>query len=137
MAEKELGRPVFKTELSRYFPRVTSLPMINAKAYLEPAIFDLFRNDEILADEQLDRISMNHALQGDNYQLYSDRFAVKFPTYELDGQLKIVPGEHTIALNWNHLKDLMLSTDLSRLPELQKLGEGTPMLLDSKVDMKG
>ncbi len=128
---------MFKTELIAYFPRVTSLPMINAKAYFEPAIFDLFRNDEILADEQLDRISMNHALQGDSYQLFSDRFAAKYPTYELDGQLKIVPSEHTVTLNWNHLKELMLSTDLTRLPELQKLGEGTPMLLDSKVDMKG
>ena len=62
-----------------------------------------------------------------------------FPGYVLDEQLRIRPGPTTPLVNWNYLKDLLLSKDLSRLKELDWINEngGTFRFLDSKVKMDG
>jgi hypothetical protein len=69
--------------------------------------------------------------------LYSDRIKRKFPTYVLNQALKILPGVDTPTINFEALVELMLSRDLSRVEELQKLGEGDPKFLDSKCSMVG
>jgi hypothetical protein len=51
--------------------------------------------------------------------------------------LKISAGPRTLTINFSYLKDLMLSKDLLRLAELQKLGDGPCKFLDVTVDMKG
>jgi hypothetical protein len=61
----------------------------------------------------------------------------KFPSYVLDKKLRLQPGPETKTLNFPKHKDLMLSKDLSRLPEFRKICESEAMLLDSNFNMAG
>ena len=49
LAENEKGSPVYNREVIRAYPRVSNLPMFHPLA-LCITIFDLYRNDEVLAD---------------------------------------------------------------------------------------
>jgi len=56
---------------------------------LQFAVCDLFKNDEILSDKCMDRLSVNVDLQSregneTDYELFSDRFFRMYPTYVLD-----------------------------------------------------
>ena len=55
--------------------------------------------------------------------LYSDRIVKKFPTYLLDDSLTLISGPDSELINFNQLKELMLSKDMTRLGELQRLGD--------------
>ena len=49
LAENEKGCPVYNREVIRAYPRVTNIPMFNPIVVCI-TIFDLYRNDEVLAD---------------------------------------------------------------------------------------
>ena len=61
--------------------------------------------------------------QGEKFMLYSDRIVKKFPTYLLDDSLTLISGPDSELINFNQLKELMLSKDMTRLGELQRLGD--------------
>lgn len=65
--------------------------------------------------------------------------AKAFPGYIVDERMRVRPGPTTPVLNWNHMKDLLLSKDLSRVKELDWIAEkgGTFRFLDSSVKMDG
>ena len=65
---------------------------------------------------------MNPALQGDVFELYSDRKDRKFPEYKLEGpDLRLVADKTTPVLNFDQIKSLLLSKGNTRLDEYQKL----------------
>ena len=53
--------------------------------------------------------------------------------------MRIRPGPTTPVLNWNYMKDLLLSKDLSRMKELEWIDAngGTFRFLDESVKMDG
>ena len=56
--------------------------------------------------------------------------------YTINHELRFEPiPSETVNFLW--LKDLLLSTDLDRLPELAHLGSNQPKFLDGKVNMIG
>ena len=80
---------------------------------------ELYRNDEILTDAFENRYSAEKEMQDNpqnktGFELYSDRITRIYPSYVLDGTLKLQPGPTTETMNFNKLKDILLSTDLSR-----------------------
>ena len=80
---------------------------------------ELYRNDEILTDAFENRYSAQKEMQDNpqnktGFELYSDRITRIYPSYVLDGTLKLQPGPTTETMNFNTLKDILLSTDLSR-----------------------
>ena len=84
---------------------------------------DLFRNDELMCDTECHRISVdrNHQRTAENeteFELFSDRYQRRFLNYQLVDRLRFQPGPNTPVLNWNFMKDLLLSTDLSELRSL-------------------
>ena len=52
------------------------------------------------------------------FYLYSDRVVTLFPGYIVDPQMRIRPGPDTPVVNFNYLKELLLSKDFSRSGEL-------------------
>ena len=46
-------------------------------------------------------------------------------------------GPESLTVNFNHLKELLLSKDLSRLSELEWISQQNLRFLDGSVDMKG
>ena len=85
---------------------------------------DLYYNDEILSDEHFHRYSLNPEMQhtDDNpttFRLYSDYFTIKYSQCDLDRETGILhPKANTPVVNFNELKELLLSKDLSRVSEL-------------------
>ena len=69
------------------------------------------------------------------FELCSDRFRRKFPTYHFDERLRVVPGPETPVVNFNALKALLLSKDLARNDELAAADRGDFRFLDGKVDL--
>ena len=61
----------------------------------------------------------------------------KFPTYEFDEKMRIVPGGLTPVVNFKNLKELLLSKDLARNMELAHADDGNFRFLDGKVDLTG
>ena len=57
IAENEKGNPVYNREVIRAYPRVSNIPMLNP-LLLCITIFDLYRNDEVLADPMIEKLSM-------------------------------------------------------------------------------
>ena len=93
----------------------------------------LARGDEFLTDQYSNFYSLE---PHEGFLCYSDRFEKVFsPDYTLSEDLALIPKSHRL-INFNWLKDLLLSKDLTRLHELTKLGED-PMFLDQSVSLKG
>lgn len=59
-----------------------------------------------------------------------------FPDYRLDATLKLVAGPDTPTVNFNSLREILLSKDLKRNIELAWAAK-TARLLDAKVDLAG
>lgn len=55
----------------------------------------------------------------------------------LDENLVVRAGPETLTINFNHLKELLLSKDLNRLSELDWIQQQSLRFLDGTVDMKG
>ena len=106
---------------------------------LHAALFDLYREDLILCDAEMNRYSLDKTNQSTaerstEYDLCSDRLVTKFPTYQFDEKCRIVPGPDTPTFNFVDLKQLLLSKDLSRDVEFEK---SDIRFLDGTVGMKG
>ena len=67
----------------------------------------------------------------------SDRVYRKFPAYIFDDRLRLVPGPLAPVVNFNKLKELLLSKDLSRVSELAHADQGEFRFLDRKVNLTG
>ena len=138
-AEELKQDPVYVMEVEQTFVKrngkKTGMSLLDIKNIL----MDLYRNDQILTDEEMNRFSMqqrnqNQMLRPTQFDLCSDRLVTKFPTYELDKKCRIVPGPKTQLRNFNELKDLLLSKDLTRDNAFDR---NEFQFLDGKVDMSG
>ena len=103
------------------------------------ALIDLFKQDEILGDKEMSRFSLNAVNQSTKQQardfdLCSDRLAIKFPTYNFDSVCKVMPGTSTNKFNFDQLKALLLSKDLSMDKHFD---QDNLRFLDASVDMTG
>ena len=103
------------------------------------AMINLYKSDNILADQKLERFSSAQSKRNTEenpaeFDLFSDKFAQQFPTYELNVTSGLAPTEKTPVLNFNQLKELLLSKDLSRMNEL---GGNEYRFLDREVDIIG
>lgn len=107
------------------------------------ACMDLYQNDEILANYNMDKFSLNGQVQKSSknpestFMLYSDRRVHKYSDYDLNETWHLIPKATTPTINFDQLKELMLSTDFSRQGEFQKLLSGDLKFLDKKVDLAG
>ena len=142
LSEKEKGSPVYLTEIYQYaYPR--SWRPILPKDLFILALEDLYYNDEILADKDFHKYSIDPAQQHteDNptgMRLYSDYFAEKYPQCTVDAKLgKLNPKPGSERVNFNELKELLLSKDLSRVKELEWTHKSPSRFLDGQVDMAG
>jgi len=86
-AEEKRGSPPYIADIWRSLNEVTKLRV--ALLVMAFAFCDLFKNDEILSDKCMDRLSVNVDLQSregneTEYELFLDRFFRMYPTYVLD-----------------------------------------------------
>ena len=94
---------------------------------------DLWRNDEVFMDKFGDNWSITPQ---EGFQTFSERFESLYQKdFTLDKDLKLIPKEHK-TVKFDYVKDLLLSKDLSRLPELQELGNN-PKFLDRSCNLDG
>ena len=142
-AEKKLGRPVYVCEVITAFRETSYLPLpIHITVF--SICMDLYSNDELLANYNLDQVSLNPALQhhpqtnpDSDFKLMSDRKESQFKTYKLLPSMQLKPTEETPVINFDQLRDLLLSKDFSRQAEYQKLISGDLKFLDRQSDMTG
>ena len=115
-AEQAKGAPVYLCEVFRAWdsmiPKVTTF-------FVLVGLQDLYRNDEILCDKEINRFTTNRAYQktaenDTEFELFSDRMQRLYPTYQFDHKCRLRPGPETPRTNLNELKSLLLSTDLER-----------------------
>jgi hypothetical protein len=102
---------------------------------------ELFRNDDLLADAEETTYSARPEMQDapgnrTGFELFSDRVKRLFPDYILDNTLKLIAGPSTATVNFNTLKEILLSKDLKRDNELAWIAKAS-RFLDAKVDMTG
>ena len=119
-AEAERGGPAYAVDVGRNWSSV--LPMLSP-FHLLMGLQDLYRNDEVLADLALERYTtrvehQNREGHETEYELYSDRVVRVFPGYVLDRRLRYRPGPETPRVDFNWLRELLLSNDLERDAEL-------------------
>lgn len=70
------------------------------------------------------------------FRLFSDYFSLKYSDYLFDENKRVfVPKPETPVTNFNQLRDLLLSKDLSRMQELEWIDEGVYRFLDGTVPM--
>lgn len=60
-AERMYGRPVYCREIHAEIPQVSLMPSLRP-VFVWYILFDLYQNDEILADKYLDKFSLNPKL---------------------------------------------------------------------------
>lgn len=108
-AEKRYGRPVYVHEIYYEIPQVSFLPSL--RPYITwQACLDMYQNDEIMADKLCDQFSLNPKLQRSasnpesEYELFSDRFVRRWPTYCYDDKLIVRPTSETPRINFDTLK---------------------------------
>ena len=140
VAEKEKGRAPYIVEVSQVMKRDSKFP-IPMNDFVRVACYDLFRNDELLLDRELHRVSANPANQRTEqkvteFEVFSDRYQRMFSQYKIGDRLRLLPGEKTPVVNFKQLKDILLSKDLSRASELDWIDAGELRFLDGE-DMKG
>lgn len=144
-AEKMYGRPVYVIEIYGELAQVSWMPTF--RPYLVwQSVFDLFQNDEILADKYVDQFSLNQKLQRSpsnpesEYELFSDRAVRKWPDYRYNEKMIMKPKENTPVINFDHLKKLLLgpADDQENLKEYNRIVDPDhPKFLDLKCTMKG
>ena len=103
------------------------------------AMQELVRNDQLLSDIETRLFSSRQEMQDTpanptGFMLYSDRFEKTYPTFTLGENLRLIPGPDTPVVNFGWLKDLLLSTDLTRISELEWAAKEM-RFLDGKVDL--
>lgn len=115
---------MYFVEIWNTWAEESRLPLLVILANLSFALFDLYRNDEVLCDRELNMWSLKRENQETptnktDLMLYSDRLCKQFPDYELDHKLTLRPKADTPTMSFDIIKDLLLSKDLSRNKELE------------------
>ena len=121
--------------------------------YYFPIMQDVYKDDKFLADPEFERVStnpdhqycrvnkdgqlMNSGDPKEAFELCSDRCARLFPTYKFDGHGIVQPGEDTPTVNFDWLKEFLLSDDMSRMDEMDWVEKGEYRFLDGQVDLTG
>ena len=83
-------------------------------------------------------MSLQHSDSNDTkFRIYSDYFTIQYPQLVMDETGRMNPKADTPMLNFDQLKDLLLSKDLSRMAELEWIEKGPVRFLDDSVDMWG
>ena len=91
---------------------------------MRKALYDLYRNDEILADFEMNRFTIDfethHQQAGTatGYQVCTERMKSKFGMYTFDDRCRVIPGQLSPASDFVELKSLLLDQDLEKMPEL-------------------
>merc|ERR1712226_776254 len=93
------------------------------------SLYELWRNDEILADREAVRYSLNPTIQrtetnATEFELYSDRHNRLYSQYVLDERLRLRPGPDTPVVSFKNIKEILLSHDISRDAELDWTSDG-------------
>lgn len=129
---KNDGCPVQMADILAEIQNFSSFPNF-IKQVAHPGFIDLWRNDEVLCDLFGDQWSL---LPFDGFECFSDRFErLHAAHYTLSSNLTMLPKKH-LTVNFNWLKELLLSKDISRLDLLTELGSN-PKFLDKSVDLSG
>jgi hypothetical protein len=102
-------------------------------------LFDLYCDDKVLANNDVTMFSLDPKDQSTpenptQYKLYSDRFADQADHLEIrpNKALKLYPKAGTPTTNLDELRELLLSTDLSRNEELNWIDGKNFRFLDGK-----
>ena len=116
-AENRLGRPVFIRDVLDSMKTKYYFAIMGMLVWL--MIQDIYRNDELLSDNELSIYSVRPEMQDSpsnptGFELYSDRIKRIYASYELDQRLRIIPGPETKTVNFNQLKEILISKDLAR-----------------------
>ena len=119
----------------------TSIISPRATVFVKAALFDFFKADEVLADAQIMRFTLRPENQSTEenpteFMLFSDRFTQNFPSYVLDDRTRIRPGPETPVINFDNLKELLLSKDVARNAELDWVSSKNIRFLDG-TDISG
>ena len=83
---------------------------------IAPYLYESFRNDMILSDNLVEYFSvdpLNQCTEGNQtkFELCSDRLAKNLPNYVFDERGRVRPGPETSTVNFDYLKELLLSKD--------------------------
>ena len=142
VAEARHGQPVTYLQIFTVYKQLDHyrVPLL-FPAFIPFALFDLYMDDRVLADREILYWTLNHERQSTperptEFMLYSDRIRTAFPSYILDATNKVIPGPSTPTLNFDYVKELLLSKDLSRNSELDWIKTERDRFLDGKVDMR-
>jgi len=141
VAEEERGSPGYLPDIRRAINQRNHLIGPGSPLF-RSALMDLYRNDQVLCDREMDRFTLNPEMQhkeGVNetgFELHSDRFTRMFPGYYLTDKGLMEPKEGTPTVNFDNLREVLLSKDLSRGAELEWANNET-RFLDRTVDMDG
>ena len=103
-------------------------------------LYELYRTDQILADTEMNYFSMKPEYQSQKdqltgFDLCSDRMAKSFNTYTFDEVGRMIPNENARLINYNQLRELLLSTNLSREESLFWQTNNGPKYLDCEDDL--
>ena len=114
--------------------------MINQAAF-SMTLFDLYRNDEVLCDRELNLWTLKRENQYSptnktDFLLFSDRLCKDFPGYQLDNLMTLRPKPDTPTMNFDVIKEILLSKDLSRNKELEYANSEEYRFLDGKKDLR-
>jgi hypothetical protein len=142
LAEREKGRPVSLPEVLRAYKRMTGYASLEHHL-IWMCLIDIFWDDHILGDKELNYFSIDPKMQHTEenptgFDVYSDKIAKVFPGYYVDDLLRVRPGPTVPLLNFDSLRDLLLSKDLTRASELDWIlaNGGTFRFLDGSVNME-
>ena len=81
---------------------------------LQGILFDLYRDDLVMSDRQLNQFTFNNKLQSScfnetRFDLFSDRMAKSIFGYHIDQGGKVTPDERTNSIKFEQLKLQLLS----------------------------
>ena len=106
IAETRAGRPVHIAEIYRVFQETSMFPKGLPAVFLKTALYDLWRNDELMCDKGGDRMSVNPAMQKSihnesaEYELYSDRYQRLLSSrFVLSQTLQLLPAPEKPVVN--------------------------------------
>ena len=107
ICEQEKGRSVYLVEVCQVHKRVSW--WFTFGGMVIGALYELFRNDQILGDKELTRWSVNPDIQRTvknptEFELYSDRHERLFSNFNLDEGLRLRPGPQTKVANFEEIR---------------------------------
>ena len=94
-AEAKKKSPVYLIEIYKVFKSEDSTDL--SLSAFKDIVFDLFRNDQVLANQEMTKFSLqiqnqNQIQSPTEFNLCSDWFVSRYPSYVFDSQCKVKPG---------------------------------------------